>query len=86
MSGYNGWANRATHVVKHMFFDVYTHLGSFDDLRDHAEGLREYVEEYIMENSPNLAVAQLAMNYISGVRWDQIAEALEEEYAEGDEE
>lgn len=85
---YNGWANKPTHDVKHMFFDVYTHLGFnvwhgvLGDLRDHADALREYVEQYITENSPNLAVAQLAMNYISDVRWDQIAEALIEEYEE----
>lgn len=85
MNGYRGWANKPTHAVKHLFFDVYTHLGFFNDRRDHADALREYVEQYITENTLDVVVQQFALAYISDVRWDQIAEALEEEYAEGDE-
>lgn len=81
-NAYNGWENYATWRVKLEFFDDGAPFEPGDDVDDLADRLREYVEEHIAESCTCTYVAGFAHAFIEDVGWDQIAEALIEEYEE----
>ena len=76
---YNGWTNYATWRVNLEMFD-----GS--DLYWTAESAREFVEEIIIDSTPEGVARDYALAFISDVNWHEIAEHYEEFLEEEEEE
>ena len=68
---YNGWTNYATWRVNLEMFD-----GS--DLYWTAESARDFVEEIIIDSTPEGVARDYALAFISDVNWHEIAEHYEE--------
>ena len=68
---YNGWTNYATWRVNLEMFD-----GS--DLYWTAESARDFVEEIIIDSTPEGAARDYALAFISDVNWHEIAKHYEE--------
>lgn len=76
---YNGWTNYATWRVNLEMFD-----GS--DLYWTAESARDFVEEIIIDSTPEGVARDYALAFISAVNWHEIAEHYEEFLEEEEEE
>ena len=72
---YNGWTNYATWRVNLEMFD-----GS--DLYWTAESARDFVEEIIIDSTPEGVARDYALAFISDVNWHEIAEHYEEFFEE----
>jgi hypothetical protein len=68
---YNGWTNYATWRVNLEMFD-----GS--DQAWSADSAREYVEEIIIDSTPEGIARDYALAFLSGVNWHEIAEHYQE--------
>ena len=68
---YNGWTNYATWRVNLEMFD-----GS--DLYWTADSARDFVEEIIIDSTPEGVARDYALAFISDVNWHEIAEHYEE--------
>lgn len=68
---YNGWTNYATWRVNLEMFD-----GS--DLYWTAESARDFVEEIIIDSTPEGVARDYALAFISDVNWHEIAKRYEE--------
>lgn len=68
---YNGWTNYATWRVNLEMFD-----GS--DLYWTAESARDFVEEIIIDSTPEGVARDYALAFISDVNWHEIAKHYEE--------
>lgn len=72
---YNGWTNYATWRVNLEMFD-----GS--DLYWTADSARDFVEEIIIDSTPEGVARDYALAFISDVNWHEIAEHYEEFFEE----
>ena len=68
---YNGWTNYATWRVNLEMFD-----GSLDCWT--AESARDFVEEIIIDSTPEGVARDYALAFISDVNWHEIAEHYQE--------
>ena len=66
---YNGWTNYATWRVNLEMFDGSDEAGQWT-----AESAREFVEEIIIESTPEGIARDYALAFISEVNWHEIAE------------
>jgi hypothetical protein len=69
---YNGWTNYATWRVNLEMFD-----GS--DQAWSADSAKEYVEEIIIDSTPEGIARDYALAFLSDVNWVEIAEHYQEE-------
>ena len=75
---YNGWTNYATWRVNLEVFDGMD-ADSFDlSQQDYAlaDDLKEYVESYIDESTPDGIAKDYAMAFLDDVNWREIAEHM----------
>ena len=68
---YNGWTNYATWRVNLELFDGSDQFWSADSARD-------FVEEIIIDSTPEGVARDYALAFISDVNWYEIAEHYEE--------
>lgn len=68
---YNGWTNYATWRVNLEMFD-----GSLDYWT--AESARDFVEEIIIDSTPEGVARDYALAFLSDVNWHEIAEHYQE--------
>lgn len=68
---YNGWTNYATWRVNLEMFDGSEHFWS-------ADSAREFVEEIIIDSTPEGVARDYALAFISDVNWYEIAEHYQE--------
>ena len=68
---YNGWTNYATWRVNLELFDGSDQFWSADSARD-------FVEEIIIDSTPEGVARDYALAFISDVNWHEIAEHYEE--------
>jgi hypothetical protein len=69
---YNGWTNYATWRVNLEMFDGSDQFWS-------ADSAREYVEEIIIDSTPEGVARDYALAFLSDVNWHEIAEHYQEE-------
>jgi hypothetical protein len=69
---YNGWTNYATWRVNLEMFDGSDESWSADSARD-------FVEEIIIESTPEGVARDYALAFLSDVNWYEIAEHYQEE-------
>ena len=75
---YNGWTNYATWRVNLEVFDS-VDADSFDlSQQDYelADDLKEYVESYIDESTPDGIAKDYAMAFLDDVNWREIAQHI----------
>jgi hypothetical protein len=72
---YNGWTNYATWRVNLEMFD-----GSDESWS--ADSAKEFVEEIIIESTPEGVARDYALAFLSDVNWYEIAEHYQEEEEE----
>lgn len=77
----NGWTNYATWRVNLEVFDGFdvTDLDYFNDTYELSIRLKEYLEWFIDETTPDGIAKDYALAFISDVNWYEIAEHLIEE-------
>jgi hypothetical protein len=68
---YNGWTNYATWRVNLEMFDGSDQFWS-------ADSAREYVEEIIIDSTPEGVARDYALAFLSDVNWYEIAEHYQE--------
>ena len=68
---YNGWTNYATWRINLELFDGSEQFWSADSARD-------FVEEIIIDSTPEGVARDYALAFISDVNWHEIAEHYEE--------
>ena len=68
---YNGWTNYATWRVNLEIFDGSNQYWS-------ADSAREYVEEIIIDSTPEGVARDYALAFLSDVNWYEIAEHYQE--------
>jgi hypothetical protein len=68
---YNGWTNYATWRVNLEMFDGSDQFWS-------ADSAREYVEEMIIDSTPEGVARDYALAFLSDVNWYEIAEHYQE--------
>lgn len=80
---YNGWTNYQTWRVNLEMFDGQPPEG-FDldqESNDLGHDLKDYAEEYIIENSREGLARDYALSFMAEVNWYEIAKNLKEVYA-----
>jgi len=74
---HNGWTNYATWRVNLEVFDGVPFIEDFEgDTYELADYLKECAEEYITEQSRDLALSY-ALAFLSNVNWYEIASSME---------
>jgi hypothetical protein len=76
---YNGWTNYATWRVNLEMFDGSESYWT-------AESARDFVEEIIIDSTPEGVARDYALAFLSDVNWHEIAEHYQEENEEEEEE
>ena len=81
---HNGWTNYATWRVNLEMFDGINprDMDWPTSVVALADTLRDYVEDYICDNTNNDIAMGYALAFISDVDWQQIADHMIEAYAE----
>jgi len=75
---YNGWANYATWRVNLEIFDGVPFIEDFDgSTYDLSIYLKEYVEDYLIQDTKTGLAIDYALAFISDVNWYEIAESME---------
>jgi hypothetical protein len=76
---YNGWTNYATWRVNLEIFDGVPFIEDFDgSTYDLSIYLKEYVEDYLIQDTKTGLAIDYALAFISDVNWYEIAESMEE--------
>jgi hypothetical protein len=75
---YNGWANYATWRVNLEIFDGVPFIEDFEgSTYDLSIYLKEYVEDYLIQDTKTGLAIDYALAFISDVNWYEIAESME---------
>ena len=84
---YNGWTNYATWRVNLEMFDGVAFLENHtNDTYEYSQRLREYAEELLNESTAQGFALDYALAFISDVNWYEIAESMQAEYNDNNEE
>ena len=76
MNKYNGWTNYATWRVNLEYFDSYDSSVLPNDTYQASESIKNELENYIDETTPDGLGKDYALAFISNVNWYEIAEHL----------
>ena len=84
---YNGWTNYATWRVNLEMFDGVAFLENHtEDTYDYAQRLKTYAEDYLSETTEGGLALDYALAFIGDVNWYEIAESMQAEYNDNNEE
>ena len=84
---YNGWTNYATWRVNLEMFDGADFLEDHtDDTYEYSQRLKTYAEDYLSETTEGGLVLDYALAFISDVNWYEIAESMQTEYNDNNDE
>jgi len=90
---YNGWTNYATWRINLEMFDglelsdiTYQPSNTKIDIYDLSKSCEEYVQNYLSETTEGGLAFDYALAFISDVNWYEIAESMQAEYNDNNEE
>ena len=79
---YNGWTNYSTWRINLEMFDSEPQGFDLDqEANDLGHDLKDYAEEYIIENSSEGLARDYALSFMAEVNWYEIAKNLKEVYS-----